>query len=120
MNFYRRMDENFIFSTIRLNFEFYKLKANILLRQALNLFFKGVADGRMGFERHNEFAVRFKFRELETCTTCYSPQIFHLDTSGYFYAILPCKIAADGKPVILFISHLPVRRPLESRIIRIF
>ena len=64
----------------------------------------------MGFERHNEFAVRFKFRELETCTTCYSPQIFHLDTSGYFYAILPCKIAADGKPVILFISHLPVRR----------
>ena len=68
----------------------------------------------MGFERHNEFAVRFKFRELETCTTCYSPQIFHLDTSGYFYAILPCKIAADGKPVILFISHLPVRRPQFS------
>ena len=96
------------------NFEFYKLKAYILLRQALNLFFKGVADGRMGFERHNEFAVRFKFRELETCTTCYSPQIFHLDTSGYFYAILPCKIAADGKPVILFISHLPVRRPQFS------
>ena len=68
----------------------------------------------MGFERHNEFAVRFKFRELETCTTCYSPQIFHLDTSGYFYAILPCKIAADGEAILSFISNYSVRRPQIS------
>ena len=36
------------------------------------------------------------------------------ESSGYFYAILLCKIAADGKPVILFISHLPVRSPQFS------
>ena len=96
MNFYRRMDENFIFSTIRLNFEFYKLKANILLRQALNLFFKGVADGRMGFERHNEFAVRFKFRIFETCSTDYIPQISLLGTARYLLCNFALrKIAAD-------------------------
>ena len=62
-----------------------------------NKYSKGkTADDKTGHESRNKFTVRFKFRVLETCTTCYSPQIFHLDTSGYFYAILLCKIAAEA------------------------
>ena len=35
-------------------------------KASLKPFFKGVADGKTDHERHNKFAVRFKFRVLET------------------------------------------------------
>ncbi len=97
------------------NFEFYKLKAYILLRQALNLFFKGVADGRMGFERHNEFAVRFKFRVLETCTTGHIPQIFHLGTAMYLFTQFCCtaKLQRTGGGKSGFYSLLLLSRRLK-------
>ena len=46
------------------------------------------ADGRTGRERHNEFAVRFKFRVLETCEIFHSTQISQLGIARYLYAIL--------------------------------
>ncbi len=52
----------------------------------------------MGFERHNEFAVRFKFRIFETCSTDYIPQISLLGTARYLLCNFALrKIAADGE-----------------------
>ncbi|MFC2329754.1 MAG: hypothetical protein ACFNKL_01585, partial [Treponema sp.] len=70
----------------------------------------------MGFERHNEFTVRFKFRVLETCSIGHSLPV---SSSKHFWAlqgIFFCefcrkeKLEADGQRENQFYNRLFIFR----------